>query len=84
MKVSPCPNCTSDNLRTTTAEASSHYGPDLLPGTHGMFSQSTLDVVVCCNCGLTRFFASPEEIQRMMKSAVWEAVPRPAMPPGTH
>ena len=74
MKVSPCPNCTSDDLRTTTAEASSLYGPDLLPHAHGMFSQSTFEVVLCCKCGLTRFFASPQEIQRVSKSAAWDVV----------
>jgi hypothetical protein len=73
VKVAPCPNCTSDDLRTTTADASSHFGPDLLPGAHGIFSQSTFEAVVCCNCGLTRFFASREEVERVLKSALWHS-----------
>ena len=70
-KVAPCPNCTSDDLRATTADASSHLGPDLLPGAHAIFDPGTLEVVVCCNCGLTRFFASHEEVERLLKSARW-------------
>lgn len=71
MKVAPCPNCTSDDLRSTTTDASSHFGPDLLPGAHGLFSQSTFEVVVCCHCGLTRFFASHEAIERLLRSSLW-------------
>jgi hypothetical protein len=64
MKVAPCPNCTSDDLRTTTADASNNVGLDLLPGAHGIFNRSTFEVVVCCNCGLTRFFASRQRLRR--------------------
>jgi hypothetical protein len=71
MKAAPCPNCGSDDLRATTADASSHFGPDLLPGAHGIFGQSSFEVVVCCDCGLTRFFASPREVERLLKSALW-------------
>ena len=71
MKAAPCPNCTSDDLRATTADASNQLGLDLLPGTHGIFGQSTFEVVVCCNCGLTRFFASPEEVEKLLKSSLW-------------
>ena len=71
MTVAPCPNCASDNLRATTADASSPNGPDLLPGSHGFFSRSRFEVVVCCACGLTRFFASREEIERVLKSNRW-------------
>ena len=71
MRVTPCPNCASDDLRATTADASSHFGPDLLPGTRGIFGQNTFEVVVCCNCGLTRFFASHEDVEKLLKSALW-------------
>jgi hypothetical protein len=69
--LAPCPNCTSDNHRATTADASSDFGPDLLPGTHGIFRKSTFEVVVCCDCGLTRFFAPQEEIEKLLKSNLW-------------
>jgi len=75
--VTPCPNCASDDLRTTAADASNDFGLDLLPDAHGWFSHGTFNVVVCCNCGLTRFFASQEEIERIRKSAVWEAARAP-------
>ena len=48
------------------------FGPDLLPGASGVFHLARFDVVVCCSCGLTRFFAPRETVDKVAKSALWE------------
>jgi len=72
MNVAPCSDCGSRDLRTTTADAGGSRGPDLLPGVSGWFVPAKFDVVVCCNCGLTRFFVPQETIDKVAKSALWE------------
>ena len=72
MSVAPCPNCGSTDLRTNTAEAVGSHGPDLLPGVSGIFRHAWFVVVVCCNCGLVRFFAPKEAIDKIAESASWE------------
>jgi hypothetical protein len=39
------------------------YAPNYLPGLGSFFSPPQFTVVVCRDCGLTRFFASPEAVQ---------------------
>ncbi len=72
MDATPCSNCGSSDLRSTTTDAIGHVGPNLLPGTGGLFRPATFDVVVCCKCGLMRFFAPREAIDKLAKSALWE------------
>ena len=71
MKVAPCSNCGSDDLRSTTADARGGLGPDLLPGL-GSFYRATFRVVVCCHCGLTRLFASEEAVDKVRQSTIWQ------------
>ena len=77
MNVAPCSNCGGDDLRTTTTKAVGAYGPDLLPGASGWFREAEFQVVVCCNCGLTRFFVSGEAIDKVAKSALWDRLGAP-------
>ena len=72
MRVAPCSNCGSSDLRVTTTDVGGHLGPDLLPGTSGLFHPARFDVVVCCSCGLTRFFAAREAVDKLATSALWE------------
>jgi hypothetical protein len=72
MDLAPCSNCGSRDLRSTTADAVGHFGPDLLPGVSGIFRGAEFIVVVCCNGGLTRFFAPREAIDKLANSALWE------------
>jgi predicted nucleic-acid-binding Zn-ribbon protein len=72
MQVTPCPNCGSGDLRSTTTDAVGHTGPDLLPGASGVFQLAKFDLVVCCGCGLTRFFAPGEAIDKIARSALWK------------
>ncbi len=68
VKVKDCPNCGGSDLRITMADAIGDMGPDLLPGVGGLFRRSRFAVVVCCNCGLTRFFVPQEELENVKAS----------------
>ncbi len=70
MKVKDCPNCGGTDLRITIADATGGDGPDLLPRVGGFFRRAEFAVVVCCSCGLTRFFVLQEEIEKV--KAMWE------------
>ena len=48
-----------------------HHGPCLLPGLGGFLSFAQLNVVVCADCGLTRFYAEPEARTKLRTSARW-------------
>src|SRR5262245_41345369 len=72
MNVGPCSHCGSSDLRTTTANAVGAAGPDWLPEASGWITPAKFQVVGCCKCGLTRFFAPQEELDRIAKSAWWE------------
>jgi predicted nucleic-acid-binding Zn-ribbon protein len=76
----PCPNCGGKTLyRSREVNASGGYGPDFLPGlgqviagfirTSGKFT-----LVVCADCGLTRFFAGTEPRARLADSKDWARV----------
>jgi hypothetical protein len=70
VNVRDCPNCSSSDLRITVADAMGGEGPDLLPGVGGFFRRAQFAVVVCCGCGLTRFFVTQEEIEKVRQK--WE------------
>jgi predicted nucleic-acid-binding Zn-ribbon protein len=72
MGVSPCSNCGSSDLRSTATDAIGSVAENLLPGASGLFRPAKFDVVVCCNCGLTRLFAHREAIDKLANSALWE------------
>ena len=67
MRVAPCSNCGSSDLRVTPTDAVGLFGPDLLPGASGVFDRAKIDIVVCCSCGCTRFFAPREAVDKLAK-----------------
>jgi DNA-directed RNA polymerase subunit RPC12/RpoP len=74
MRPSPCPNCDSKDLFKAVKPISSGggYAPNYLPGIGGSFSSAKFDVVVCHNCGLTRWFAGREYVSKLSTSKKWE------------
>ncbi len=46
----------------------------MLPGLGGFFSPATFIVVVCSDCGLTRFYAPPEARAKLEGSKKWSRV----------
>ena len=73
MKVSPCPNCGTNNLyRSKLVSAGGGHAPNYLPGLGGFFSSGRFQLVLCRDCGLTRFFAGPEAREKLGESGKWE------------
>ena len=68
-----CPECNSRDLFFTTDVASAGgYGPALLPGLGGFFFSAKMTVVACKQCGLIRYFASPEARAKLDTSSKWK------------
>jgi hypothetical protein len=74
--VSPCPNCNSRNLYKTKRPVGSGGGhaPNYLPGLGGFLRSGRFSVVVCRDCGLTRYFALPDALEKLPDSSKWERV----------
>jgi predicted nucleic-acid-binding Zn-ribbon protein len=74
MKTSPCPNCGGKNLYRTTVESGGARGPNFLPGLGSFWVSGKFDVVVCRDCGLSRFFAGREATEKLAQSKKWKHV----------
>ena len=71
-KTTTCPECGHGNLYLSEGvSAGGGYAFNYLPGLGGLFASPKLTVVVCKDCGLTRFFASPEALAKLSKSDKW-------------
>jgi DNA-directed RNA polymerase subunit RPC12/RpoP len=70
----PCPNCQSRNLYKTKTPvgAGGGHAPNYLPGLGKWYRAGRWDVVVCRDCGLTRFFTGEEERSHLDNSSKWE------------
>lgn len=72
MKVSPCTNCGGTKLfRSEPVSAGGGHAPNYLPGLGGTFSAEKFVLVLCKDCGLTRFFAKPTAIEKLSRSKKW-------------
>ena len=75
MKESPCPVCGSTYLfRSKEVSAGGGYAPDYLPELHGFWVPAQFRLVLCKDCGLTRFFASKEAREKVSESKKWERI----------
>jgi predicted nucleic-acid-binding Zn-ribbon protein len=52
-----CPECGAASLHRTSTASAGLYGPALLPGLGGFLTTPQFHLVVCADCGLTRFYA---------------------------
>lgn len=74
-RIAPCPNCGSGNLyESRQVSAGGGQAPNYLPGLGGMFRSERFILVVCGDCGLTRFFARPEATSKLAASTKWQKV----------
>jgi hypothetical protein len=71
MKSNQCPDCGGENLRFTFARSGGPYGPLFLPGLGSFLTPAQFRVVLCGDCGLTRFFAEPGALSKLVKSRAW-------------
>jgi predicted nucleic-acid-binding Zn-ribbon protein len=75
-RVSPCSNCGSTNQYRSRKPVSSGGGhaPVFLPGLGPWYSAEKFEIVVCGACGLTRFFARNEALEKLAGSEKWERI----------
>ena len=66
-----CPECGRQNLYATTTNSGGGYGPMLLPRLGGFLRMAVFQVVVCADCGLTRFYAEPEARGKLPMAKAW-------------
>jgi predicted nucleic-acid-binding Zn-ribbon protein len=75
MNVAPCPNCGSKNLfKSNAVSAGGGHAPNYLPGLGGFISAEKFHLVLCGNCGLTRFFARQEALRKVADAKKWQRI----------
>jgi len=75
-RIAPCTNCGGKNLyRSKEVGAGGGHAPDYLPGLRRHFLLSErFYLVVCRDCGLSRFFARTEAREKLSQSDKWTRV----------
>jgi predicted nucleic-acid-binding Zn-ribbon protein len=75
-RIVPCPECGSRNLyRSKEISAGGGHAPDYLPGLGRSFLFSEkFYLVVCQDCGLSRFFARAQAREKLSQSSKWTRV----------
>lgn len=72
-KYAPCPNCNSNRLyESKPISAGGGYAPNYLPGLGKLFVSARFTLVLCSECGLTRFFASEAAINKLRDTWKWK------------
>ncbi len=67
-----CCNCGQQSLFQADAVAAGGQGPNYLPGLGKFLAPAKFTVIVCENCGLTRFFTHPAALKKLNTSAKWK------------
>jgi len=71
--LSPCPNCGSRALyKSGNVSAGGGHAPNYLPGLGSFWNSEQFYLVICRDCGLTRFFARPEARAKISESNKWK------------
>ena len=73
--LTPCPNCQGTTLfETGPISSGGGHAPTYLPGLGRWYRSARFVLVVCRDCGLTRFFAQPEARAKLKQSRRWKPV----------
>ena len=74
--MAPCPNCRGQHAvpRARPISSGGGHAPNYLPGLGRFVISARFVLVVCRDCGLTRFFAQPEARAKLKESRKWKAV----------
>jgi predicted nucleic-acid-binding Zn-ribbon protein len=76
MNPASCPSCSGRNLFEGPAvSAGGGHAPNYLPGLGTWWRSETFQLVICRDCGLTRFFASKAAREKLADSPKWKRVP---------
>ncbi len=75
MKISRCPNCEGRRLyKSKEVSAGGGYAPNYLPGLGGAFSAEKFEIILCADCGLSRFFARRKATEKVADSSNWTSI----------
>ena len=75
MNLSPCPQCESSEVfQSEPVSAGGGHAPNFLPGLGHWYAAAKFRLVICRSCGLTRFFASPEALEKLAETDKWKIV----------
>jgi predicted nucleic-acid-binding Zn-ribbon protein len=75
MKISPCPNCRGKTLfKSKQVSSGGGHAPNYLPGLGSGFKSGRFEVIVCRDCGYSRFFASPDALRKLSDAKQWKRV----------
>lgn len=67
-----CPECGSRELFAPRKPVSAGgHDPNLLPGLGKWYEAAKFELVVCADCGLTRYYAERAAREKLGKSAKW-------------
>ena len=70
-----CPECGHKNLYSSREiSAGGGYAPNYLPGLGSFLASAKLTVVVCKDCGFTRFFASKTALGKISELNQWHKI----------
>lgn len=70
--TSRCPECDGSRVyRQGGISAGGGYAPNYLSGLGSFFSAAKFTIAVCADCGLTRWYASPEARAKLPHSDAW-------------
>src|SRR6185369_17570872 len=72
--IQSCPECNSENMHFTVTRSGGPYGPMFLPGLGSFLTPAQFRVVLCGDCGLTRFFAEPAALAKLASSRAWRHI----------
>jgi len=74
-KLSPCPNCGQEKqYQSREIAAGGGHAPNYLPGLGGFLRTGKFVVVLCGSCGLARFFAQREALEKLPSAKAWRRV----------
>lgn len=74
MRTKECPECGGRNLYESNISAGGGYAPNYLQGLGGFWTAAKFRMVLCQDCGLTRWFAPEEARQKVASSPKWTRV----------
>ena len=75
MAENTCPECGKANLfRSAELSAGGGHAPNYLPGLGTFFSSAKFQLVVCRDCGLTRFYAGKAARERLPHHTKWTRI----------
>jgi predicted nucleic-acid-binding Zn-ribbon protein len=69
---STCPECNGNRVyRQGGISAGGGYAPNYLAGLGSFWKTARFTIAVCADCGLTRYYASPEARAKLANNDAW-------------